>query len=46
MYSVNEDEEESSSREKLLAESKRESREFIEKQFSIRRNNSKSDEVN
>ncbi|XP_053971680.1 ATP-dependent DNA helicase Q5-like [Hylaeus volcanicus] len=33
------------SRERLLAESKRESRELIEKQFALRRNNSKNDEI-
>ncbi|XP_003399935.2 ATP-dependent DNA helicase Q5 isoform X1 [Bombus terrestris] len=33
------------SREKLLAESKRETKELIEKQFAIRRNNNKSDEL-
>ncbi|CAL7951487.1 unnamed protein product [Xylocopa violacea] len=32
-------------REKLLAESKREAKEFIEKQFAIRRSNSKNDEI-
>ncbi|XP_076617961.1 ATP-dependent DNA helicase Q5 isoform X2 [Colletes latitarsis] len=33
------------SRERLLAESRRETRELIEKQFAIRRNNNKSDEI-
>ncbi|XP_043507171.1 ATP-dependent DNA helicase Q5-like isoform X2 [Frieseomelitta varia] len=41
----NECEEKSDSREKLLAESKREAKELIEKQFAIRRNNNKSIEL-
>lgn len=45
MYSEEEYDEREVPREKLLAENKRESKELIEKQFAIRRNNSKSDEV-
>ncbi|KAK9299216.1 hypothetical protein QLX08_007721 [Tetragonisca angustula] len=41
----NEYEEKSDSRERLLAESKREAKELIEKQFAIRRNNNKSVEL-
>ncbi|KOX71920.1 ATP-dependent DNA helicase Q5 [Melipona quadrifasciata] len=41
----NEYEEKSDSREKLLAESKREAKELIQKQFAIRRNNNKSVEM-
>lgn len=44
-YCENEYDEKTVSREKLLSESKREAKELIEKQFAIRRNNSKNNEL-
>ncbi|XP_076240088.1 ATP-dependent DNA helicase Q5 [Calliopsis andreniformis] len=44
-YGEDDDDKNPVSREKLLAESKRESRELIQKQFAIRRNNNKNDEI-
>lgn len=44
-YCENEYDEKIISREKLLSESKREAKELIEKQFAIRRNNSKNNEL-
>lgn len=42
---VNEYEENYTSREKVIAEAKRENKEFIERQFALRRNNSRNDEI-